>query len=89
MVGFRGPQRLGTIICVRPTSLAQAMRASWFFLSSSIVKVWEADTGKARITQDSPEFGPCMLGEDAEPVAGIPYGRAQLNRLKSRPQQAA
>ena len=82
MVGFLGPSRLGTSICVRPTSFAQA-DAAVLILPQFIHGEVTADAGQPCLLQDASQFGSLVFAEAAESGVGISHRRAQLDRLES------
>src|ERR1022692_2521507 len=82
MVGFRGPSRLGTIICVKPRSFAQAILPARSFRNSPMSKC-ELSHLTPQIAEHSAQLGPFVFGEAGEAGVGVTHRRAQFDRLKT------
>src|SRR5215510_5571685 len=82
MVGWGGPSRLGTIIWVSPTSLAQAIRPAWSFRSSSMLKCELTQLKPASLSLARSSAG-LYLARPAKPESEYPTG--EHNSTASKP----
>src|SRR5262245_21674611 len=82
MVGWGGPSRLGTIIWVSPTSLAQAIRPAWSFRSSSMLKCELTQLKPTSLSMARSSAG-LYLARPAKPESEYPTG--EHNSMASKP----